>query len=116
MQLNYNNAMAKVKAMADEVDAMRENLDQMDQQLNDTYKRIEQLHDDKIVCEQRLVNAGKLIDLLAEEGERWTSEIAQMEIDSTFYNGNVFIAAASLSYLGPFSGQYRKELETIWIS
>jgi len=51
MQLNYNNAMAKVKAMADEVDAMRENLDQMDQQLNDTYKRIEQLHDDKIVCE-----------------------------------------------------------------
>jgi dynein heavy chain len=39
-----------------------------------------------------------------------------MEIDSTFYNGNVFIAAASLSYLGPFSGQYRKELETTWIS
>jgi hypothetical protein len=51
-----------------------------------------------------LVNAGKLIELLAEEGERWGTEIAQMEIESTFYNGNVFIAAASLSYLGPFSG------------
>ena len=33
---------------------------------------IQQLSDDKVTCERRLTNAGKLIALLGDEGERWS--------------------------------------------
>ena len=29
--------------------------------------------------------------------------------------GNIFIAASSLSYFGPFTGSYRKTMEAEWI-
>ena len=36
-------------------------------------------------------------------------------MNSTNYTGNVFIAAASLSYLGPFLATYRNDLSAIWM-
>ena len=39
--------------------------------MNETLTYIENLQSEKEKCEQRLINAGKLILLLGEEGQRW---------------------------------------------
>jgi hypothetical protein len=41
MTASYDAAMSKVKRMADEVEAIKDSLDAMEQELNDTFKRIE---------------------------------------------------------------------------
>ena len=45
-------------------------------------------------CERRLKNAGKLIDLLGDEGERWEKSVGVLMADSEKLVGDVFIAAA----------------------
>ena len=35
--------------------------------------------------------------------------------EKIYFTGNVFLAASSLSYLGPFTGKYRDELIKQWI-
>ena len=52
-----------------------------------------------------MINAQKLNELLFDEGERWKEEIITLENDEVYLRGNVFIAASSLSYLGPFTGK-----------
>lgn len=64
---------------------------------------IDQLNNDKITCERRLVNAGKLIGLLGDEGERWLETVDGLNKEVEKLIGNVFIAAASISYMGPFT-------------
>ena len=56
-----------------------------------------------------------MIELLADEGKRWKEQCKEMDEDELYFTGNVFIAAASLSYLGPFTGRYREELVKKWV-
>lgn len=55
---------------------------------------IQELSDNKVKCERRLKNAGKLIDLLGDEGERWEKSVGVLMADSEKLVGDVFIAAA----------------------
>ena len=64
---------------------------------------IEKLQEDKITCEKRLINAGKLIGLLGSEGERWLETVDELNKEAEKLMGNVFIAASSISYMGPFT-------------
>ena len=57
-----------------------------------------------------MVNATKLNELLEEEGIRWEEEIETFEKEKLYLRGNVFVAASTLSYLGPFTGQYRNKM------
>jgi dynein heavy chain len=58
---------------------------------------------DKGLCEKRLENAGKLINLLADEGERWKLTVEVLKVEMEKIVGNVFIAANMISYIGPFT-------------
>jgi dynein heavy chain len=61
-----------------------------------------------------MINAKKLITLTADEAARWkiTVEALGGEIENLF--GDVFLATASISYNGPFTGIYRNELVSRW--
>ena len=67
------------------------------------------------LTETRLQNAKKLINLTGDEAKRWQVTVGIMsdEIEDLF--GDVFLAAAQISYVGPFTGIYRKELLDIWM-
>ena len=54
--------------------------------------------------------------MLSDEGKRWEQTVADLESDQTYFKGNVFLAAAALSYAGPFTGPYRDELLRGWQS
>jgi dynein heavy chain len=52
--------------------------------------------------------------LLTDEGKRWEENILKLAEDEVYFAGNVFIAAATLSYLGPFNGSFREDLIDTW--
>ena len=98
----------------------------MEAQYDQLQTYIQQLSDDKAKSERRLANAGKLISLLGEEGERWLQTVGVQEREVEKLLGNVFLAAASISYIGPFTvrllfqlniylqGAYREKLIESW--
>lgn len=55
----------------------------------------------------RLERAGKLTSALEDEGERWNQTVAQITKDIELVVGDVFVAAACISYFGAFTGPYR---------
>jgi len=51
-----------------------------------------------------------MINGLKGENERWKECLKQLDEDEKYIIGEVLIAAAIISYLGPFSGVYRKRV------
>lgn len=56
--------------------------------------------------------ADKLVNGLAGEKIRWAESLTKFDIDIGNLYGDVAIAAAFLSYAGPFGAKYRKQLVT----
>lgn len=67
-----------------------------------------------IKTNNRLVSAEKLTVLLEEEGIRWKQQIQTIGEDLLKVIGNVFLSAATISYLGPFTGAYRDPIIKLW--
>ena len=68
MTIKYNLSMVEVRKKQDEVMAIKAHIAKMESDLQDTRNFIEKLCNDKEICEQRLMNAEKLLDLLGDEG------------------------------------------------
>ena len=65
-------------------------------------------------CSARLIRAEKLKHSLKDEKVRWTETVALLKHEVKHLVGDVFLGAAVISYLGPFSGEYRDELKSLW--
>ena len=59
-------------------------------------------------CASRLDLANRLVTALGSESERWNASIIQLGIDIELVVGDVLLAAAFVSYVGPFSKQFRE--------
>lgn len=55
---------------------------------------IQDLKNEKILCEKRLSNASKLLELLVSEGERWKVGIGQISDQVNKIVGDVFISVS----------------------
>ena len=65
---------------------------------------------------QRMKRAEKLVILLKDEGVRWGETVKQISEDIEKLVGNVFLSSACISYLGAFTGLYRKDMTDKWIT
>ena len=66
-----------------------------------------QLKEQAALTELRLTRAGKLTSALEIEGQRWQETATQIQKDTELLVGDVFLAAACVSYFGAFTGPYR---------
>lgn len=64
----------------------------------------------------QLVRAEKLIDSLGEEQGRWKECAENLAIDMVNLVGDMILSAGCIAYLGPFTAEYRHELQQKWIS
>ena len=64
----------------------------------------------KQLTSDRLVRAEELTHGLADEQVRWKETVETLGQEIKLVMGNVFIAASSVAYYGPFTGTYREEL------
>jgi dynein heavy chain len=74
----------------------------------------QKLEEDMIKTNNRLISAEKLTVLLEEEGIRWKEQIATIGEELLRLIGDVFLSAATISYLGPFTGAYREPVLNAW--
>ena len=61
-------------------------------------------------CDLKLSLANRLITALASEGERWASTVTQLKLDYEVLTGDMLLAAAFVSYAGPFTSAFRGDL------
>lgn len=66
-------------------------------------------------CQRKLGLANRLITALASEGERWALTVEQLRKDYEVLTGDMLLAAAFVSYAGPFTSKFRSSLIDDWI-
>jgi dynein heavy chain len=71
---------------------------------------------EKQLTVDRLQRAEELSNGLADEQIRWKETVERLDEDLKLVLGNVFVAASSVAYYGPFTGLYRDELVDLWLA
>jgi len=61
-------------------------------------------------CAKRLDSANRLVNALGSESERWNNAIVQLGQDLECVIGDVLLASSFVSYVGPFSKQFRERI------
>ncbi|KAI8904300.1 dynein heavy chain and region D6 of dynein motor-domain-containing protein [Gorgonomyces haynaldii] len=75
----------------------------------------EKLRQESEITELKLVRAEKLVSGLSGERDRWEKSIAKYEEALQYLPGDCLLAAAFMSYAGPFNSTYRQSLVNgIW--
>ncbi|XP_049338447.1 dynein axonemal heavy chain 2 [Astyanax mexicanus] len=95
---------------------VEEKLKQLKNQYDEKLNQKEDLRKKSEDMELKLDRAGKLVSGLAGERVRWEQTVESLEKDMGYLVGDCLLAAAFLSYMGPFLSNYREELLTnIWM-
>ncbi|XP_035375794.1 dynein heavy chain 2, axonemal [Electrophorus electricus] len=102
-------AQAKLREVGEKLDLLKRQYDEKLTQKEELRKKSEDM-------ELKLDRAGKLVSGLAGERVRWEETVKGLEKDMGYLVGDCLLAAAFLSYMGPFLSNYRDELlTTIWM-
>jgi len=68
------------------------------------------------LCRKRLSRAEKLTNGLGSEHERWKENVGILDSKIRQLVGDVFVAAACISYYAPFTGVFREKLVEKWVN
>jgi dynein heavy chain len=103
-----NEKKANLKEVQDKVAAL-------EAQLSAAQAEQKNLADQADLCQARLDRSGKLTSALGDEQVNWTNESANLSVLLEQLVGNVFLGAACVAYIGPFTGVYRKQVLVQWV-
>jgi len=109
------SAEEKLKKAEDRVAKVQAEIDKLQADLEASKQKLEeatQLANDMANKIDRAIN---LVEGLGGEGERWKEKIAEANVEATTVVGDSLLAAAYVSYAGPFTRYYREQLlEETW--
>ena len=129
--LNYVEAYRIVKPKMDLLEKAKKELEQVEAELWEKSKVLREKEGELKNLQMKLENAQKserdlshsiqlinikskravrLVDGLKDEGERWKDNILNLEKEEKNLMANVILSSAVVSYSGPFTTEYRKEL------
>lgn len=119
----YNQAMSQLKEKQDALADARRKLAEVTKQIEDLKQQYEEkmavrekLGKEIEYSEMMLDRATRLISGLSGEKIRWEETVKDLESQIGFLVGDCLLAAAFLSYMGPFLSEYREEIMTkVWL-
>ncbi len=79
------------KELAHKKAEVQDNLEKMQRECDETMEKKENLRQDIERTQQRLARAGKLTELLADEGVRWQEQLIILNTEYENLVGNVFL-------------------------
>ncbi|KAA0188249.1 Dynein heavy chain axonemal, partial [Fasciolopsis buskii] len=103
--------LAQAQAKLDEINA---EIRRLQEQYNDKMQQKEELRKSAEHTEKMLDRASKLVSGLAGEKNRWEITVADLLRRIELLPGDCLLAAAFLSYMGPFLSEYREKLVKNW--
>ena len=99
---------AKAKNLEDQLQKLKDELEAQQQARNDAQAEAQSMSD-------KIERATNLVAGLGDEGVRWGKKIEEYKEEATSVVGDVLLAAAFVSYAGPFTRPFRERLvEDIW--
>ena len=104
-----------LKGLEDELFIITRGIKELEVALKAMKTEQERLQEEERVTGQRLQRAEKLLKLLQDEGVRWAATAGEISGRIELLVGDVFLSAAQVAYLGPFTGQFRQELLESWV-
>eukprot|EP01041_Mallomonas_annulata_P000832 gene832-1621_t len=81
---------------------------------NDSVAKKDYLEKKEATCKIQLINADKLIGGLGGEESRWTETVLHLKQLYINVLGDVIVSAGTISYLGPFTSDFRVQLVSQW--
>jgi len=104
-------ALAEKQKMVREINA---ELDELNANGAALVAKAKALNDEIEDCNKKLVRAEKMIGGLEGDKVRWTDTVADLSKQKEMLIGDCLVAAGMVSYAGPFTADYREQLETMW--
>ncbi|KAH9586143.1 Dynein heavy chain [Trypanosoma melophagium] len=106
-----NAALADTRA---KLDAVIEAVATLEREFAEAVETQTELENEVERTSQKLHRAARLIDGLGGEKVRWSELVTQYKAQETCLSGDMLMASASIAYLGPLTGPYRKHLLEEW--
>lgn len=110
-----NQVMAELAIKQRELKEVMDKVQLLEDDLNLTKQKKEDLEAQVEDCTQKLDRAQKLIGGLGGEKKRWSETAAHLKIVYTNLTGDVLISSGMIAYLGAFTSAYRSELTSNWV-
>jgi dynein heavy chain len=107
---------ASLQKAQEELAEVTAKVNRLKQKYDDSVGEKNRLRAEADQMELLLDRADKLVKGLAGENERWRASIGQLQNEIGRSLGDALVAAAFLSYAGPFDTQYRSNLVGGWLS
>jgi len=101
---------ASLKKVQDQVNSLKTKLDALVAQFEDARDEKQRIEDQARKTQEKLNLAERLVNGLADENVRWASTIQELEERANLLIGDVLLASAFISYIGPFSRTFRDDL------
>jgi len=109
-------AQETLKAKQAALQKVRDEVHRLQSNYQASQRTLEDLTKQKETIEVQLGRAEKLVVGLADEATRWRETVKVLEVDLVNLVGNILLAAGYISYVGPFTAQYRAALLKRWMA
>lgn len=106
-EAKYQETLLRLQAKQAELREVMATFESLQARLGETRSRRAQLEEDIAECEMKIQRAKALLDGLGGEQSRWESAIVDLTNQQTALVGDCLLAAASIVYLAPYTGEYR---------
>ncbi|CBJ31040.1 dynein heavy chain [Ectocarpus siliculosus] len=107
--------MAQLKDAKARLAGVQKRLAELQKGFDDAVAKKQELEQKAERCVVQLSNAEKLIGGLGGEEKRWKDTVATLTLAMDKLPGDVVIASGTLSYLGPFTAEYRARIADGWV-
>ena len=105
------SANAKLAKAQGELDQVQSELDEMQRQFDDAIDQKRLLQEDADACTKKMDAANRLIGGLAGERKRWEEQSSSFADEIRRLAGDVALACAFITYVGPYNAEFRKRLQ-----
>ena len=110
LEIEYEKSEKYLKKLMGEIAKIEEQLEVLNEHYMKAMGERQILQEETDLMMKRLTAADKLISGLSSENTRWSNELDQLHIEKEQLIGNCLLSASFLSYVGPFSYEFRKAM------
>ena len=121
LKINLAFQEARLKSAMKELEVTQNTLDRKERQLkkvqlmySNAVREKQKLAHEADVCRRKMSAASTLINGLAGEKQRWTSQSKAFKEQLIRLSGDTLLACGFLSYSGPFNQEFRNQLMNTW--
>ncbi|EGR30170.1 hypothetical protein IMG5_139330 [Ichthyophthirius multifiliis] len=115
MNVELDKANKELAIKQGELMKVEEKVGKLEREYNENKQEKDRLDQDIQKTADRLVRAEELTVGLADEQVRWKETVESLGGQIKLLLADVFVASASVTYYGPFTGTYRENLVQKWL-